>query len=131
MKIKTCAMLGAILIVTTQTVYADPMSSEAVHELVSGRSMALAGDWGSAKGGFYFAPSGSVTLFWEGRTEEGRWSISGNSLCISDEWWGDNWCIAFEATRAEGRYRLSFPEGNTATREVEDFVEGNNLSALQ
>ena len=131
MKIKVVSAFGAAFIIAGQMVSAEPLSSDSVRELVNGRSMALAGDWSNAKGGLYFAPSGNVTLNWEGRTEEGRWSVSGNSVCISDEWWGDNWCIAFETTRAEGRYRLRLPEGNNATREAEDFVDGNNLSALQ
>lgn len=129
-----CALIrffGLLWLVSGTAAYAEALSSADLNELISGRSMTIRGDWDGASGGFYFKPSGSVVLYWEGRSEEGKWEIKGSSVCISDEWWGDNWCIKFNSLRAKGRYRLTFPDGARATYEEKDFIEGNNLSVLK
>lgn len=131
MKHTAIGLFGLLWLTSGTVAHSEALSPAALDELVSGRSMTVRGDWDGASGGFYFEPSGAVILYWEGRTEEGTWKIKGSSVCISDEWWGNNWCMKFKSLRAKGRYRLTFPDGASRTYEVEDFIDGNNLSALE
>ncbi|MDA8870910.1 hypothetical protein N9H93_06020 [Rhizobiaceae bacterium] len=105
MSLQRFSMAALILLTSTGTVSASPLTGAEVREAIAGKNVRLATRWGSFP--LRYGTNGSVTGDGEALglakffspKETGRWSVEGNRLCQTFPTWYDGATNCFTLTR--------------------------------
>lgn len=97
-------VMSALLGAPTHSETAVAMSPAELQTLLVGNTMPLGGTQvGKSKGAVYFADSRTAVLNWQGKTEDGTWTVGKNSqLCWSFRMFGGQECAALMGLRSTG-----------------------------
>ena len=125
-KTLTLAVLVGVALQGCKTTTAEDVGPEATPFTASELWAYLAGNtvvWD--RGGAYYAASGALETLWDGRTQSGTWSVTGNQLCWHVAAWGEQPCEAYYHTADGVRFIY---EGEI--QPADKIHEGNILDDL-